>query len=326
MKAILRPVYGTAGALQLTDIEKPTPSGDELLVRVRAASVNPVDWHFMRGTPYLMRIGVGFPKPRSPRLGADFAGTVETAGPLVTRFKPGDEVFGTARGSFAEFATISEAKAVAPKPAAVTFEQAASLPVAGVTALQALRNVGKLRPGHRVLIHGASGGVGTFAVQIARSLGADVAAVCSTPNLDLVRSLGAVRVFDYTKEDFAASGEQYDVVLDNGGYRSLSDFRRVLKPHGIYIGNSGGGPDDLLWGFGFIGSLIRSLVVSALGSRKFRGVFANVNANDLSELANLVETSRISPVISRRYTLPEVPDAIRYLETTHARGKVIITL
>ena len=326
MKAILRPVYGKADVLQLSEIEKPAPAGDQLLVKVRAASINPFDWHLMRGTPYLMRIGVGFPKPKSPQLGGDFAGIVEAVGPGVKRFKPGDDVFGVSRSSYAEYLTIAEAKNVAAKPAALTFEQAAALPIAGLTALQALRDRGRVQPGHRVLINGASGGVGSFAVQIARSLGTEVVAVCSTPNVELVRSLGASRVFDYKKEDFAAGGPQYDVVLDNVGNRSLADFRSVLKPHGILVGNGGGGPDHMIWGFGFIASLIHSLIASAFGSRKFIGVFANVNEKDLTALADLVVSGKITPVIDRRYSLSETPEAIRHVESMRARGKVIITV
>jgi NADPH:quinone reductase-like Zn-dependent oxidoreductase len=326
MKAILRPVYGKADVLRLGDIEKPAPVDNQLLVKVRAASINPFDWHMMRGTPYLVKMVAGFPKPKSHQLGGDFAGTVEAIGPRVTRFKPGDDVFGVSHASYAEYLTVAEPKNVAFKPPALTFEQAAALPIAGLTALQALRDRGRVRPGQRVLINGASGGVGAFAVQIARSLGAEVAAVCSTPNVDLVRSLGASRVFDYKKEDFAAGGQQYDVVLDNVGNRPLSGYRRVLKPRGIFVGNGGGGPDDMIWGFGFVGGMIRSLVLSLLGSRKFIGVFANVNEKDLTELAHLVESGTITPVIERRYPLAETPDAIRHVESMRARGKVIIVL
>lgn len=311
--------------LRLADIEKPTPADDQILVKIRAASVNPFDWHLMRGTPYLMRLGFGFPKPRSTRLGGDFSGTVESAGSRVTRFKPGDEVFGVARGSFAEYVTISETQ-VASKPPRVTFEQAAALPIAGLTALQALRDKGQVQRGQQVLINGAAGGVGTFAVQIAKFLGAEVAAVCSTANVDLVRSLGAARVFDYTEEDFAAAGRQFDVLLDNVGSRSLADCRRVLKPRGVYIGNGGGTPDDNRWGFAVLGSMIGLLVLSCFVSQKLRGILANVNPKDLAALANLVEAGQLTPVIIRRYELSQVPEAIRYLETSHAHGKVIIDL
>jgi NADPH:quinone reductase-like Zn-dependent oxidoreductase len=325
MKAILRPTYGTADVLQLADIEKPAPAEDQILVKVRAASVNPIDWHLMRGTPYLMRLGFGLPKPRSPRLGADFSGTVESIGNRVSRFKSGDEVFGVGRGSFAEYLTISEDK-VAAKPAGLTFEQAAALPIAGLTALQALRDKGQVERGQQVLINGAAGGVGTFAVQIAKSLGAEVAAVCSTPNVEFVRSLGAILVFDYTKDDFAADGRRFDVLLDNVGNRSLADCRRALKSRGIYIGNGGGTPRDNRWGFAMLGSMIHSLVLSSFVSQKLRGILANVNAKDLADLANRVEAGQLMPIIGRRYELSKVPEAIRYLETSHARGKVIIEI
>jgi NADPH:quinone reductase-like Zn-dependent oxidoreductase len=288
--------------------------------------VNPLDWHFMRGTPYLMRVALGYPRPRSPRLGADFAGTIEGVGSRVTRFQLGDDVFGVARGSFAEYVTVAETRGVASKPPGITFEQAAAIPVAGLTALQALRDKAKVQPGQQVLIHGASGGVGTFAVQIAKSLGADVAGVCSSRNVDLVRSLGASHVFDYTKEDFAASGRQYDVLLDNVGNRSLSECRRVLKPRGVYVGNGGGGPDNIVWGFSVIGGMIYTLILTPFVSQKLLGILANINQKDLTEMGKLIETGQVTPVIDRRYSLSDMPEAIRYLETSRARGKVIITI
>jgi NADPH:quinone reductase-like Zn-dependent oxidoreductase len=326
MKAIIRSVYGASNVLKLADVDKPAPADDQLLIKVHAASVNPFDWHLMRGTPYLMRVALGVPRPKSPRLGADFAGTVEGVGSRVARFKLGDEVFGVARGSFAEYVTVPETPGVASKPPGITFEQAAAVPIAGLTALQSLRDKGQVQPGQHVLIHGASGGVGTFAVQIANSLGAEVAAVCSSRNVDLVRSLGASHVFDYTKEDFAAAGRQYDFLLDNVGNRSLSECLRVLKPGGVYVGNGGGGPDDMLWGFSVIGGMIRSLLISPFVSQKLRGILANMNRKDLTEMGTLIETGRITPVIDRRYGLSDIPEAIRYLETSRARGKVIITL
>src|ERR1700693_315143 len=326
MKAIIRSAYGASDVVKLVDVDKPAPADDQLLIKVRAAAVNPLDWHLMRGTPYLMRVALGLPRPKSPRLGADFAGTVEGVGSRVARFKLGDEVFGVARGSFAEYVTVPETRGVASKPPGITFEQAAAVPIAGLTALQSPRDKGQVRPGQHVLIHGASGGVGTFAVQIANVLGAEVAAVCSSRNVDLVRSLGASHVFDYTKEDFAAGGRQYDVLLDNVGNRSLTECRRVLKPRGVYIGNGGGGPDDMLWGFSVIGSMIRSLILTPFVSQKLRGILANMNHKDLTELGKLIEPGQIPPVIDRRYGLSDVPEAIRYLETSRARGKVIITM
>src|SRR5213592_3678990 len=244
MKAIVYCDYGLPN-LKLKDIEKPVPNDDQVLVRVRAASVNPYDWHFVEGTPKIMRMmGVGLRKPKDTRLGVDFAGTVEAVGKNVTQFKPGDEVFGGRGGAFAEYVCPRATRAVALKPASVSFEDAASVNIAGITALQALRDKGKVQPGQKVLINGASGGVGTFAVQIAKSLGADVTGVCSTRNVDLVKSLGADHVIDYTKEDFTKGGERYDVILDNVGTQPLLGFKRVLKPKGIYVLIGGGGPND----------------------------------------------------------------------------------
>src|SRR5881398_2572140 len=249
MKAIVYCDYGLAN-LKLKDIEKPVPNDDQILVKVRAASVNPYDWHFVEGTPKIMRMmGVGLRKPKETRLGVDFAGTVEAVGKSVTTFKPGDDVFGGKGGAFAEYVCRRAEGAVALKPANITFEQAASVNIAGITALQALRDKGKVQPGQKVLINGASGGVGTFAVQIAKSLGADVTGVCSTRNIDLVRSLGADHVIDYTKEDFTKSAERYDVMLDNVGNRTLSECKSVLTPKGKYVLIGGGGADEQ----GFLG-------------------------------------------------------------------------
>src|SRR6266700_1165197 len=247
MKAIVYCDYGVAN-LKLEDVEKPTPADDQLLVRVRAASVNPYDWHFVEGTPYVMRaMGVGLRKPKDIQLGVDFAGTVEAVGKNVTQFKPGDEVFGGRGGAFAEYVCRRAVGAVAPKPAGLTFEQAASINIAGITALQGVRDKGKVQPGQKVLINGASGGVGTFAVQIAKSYGADVTGVCSSRNLDLVQSLGADHVIDYTKEDFTKGDQHYDVILDNVANHSLSECRRVLTPKGRYVMIGGGGVNESRW-------------------------------------------------------------------------------
>src|SRR6187399_2603312 len=244
MKAIVYCDYGVAN-LKLEEIEKPAPSDDQILVKVRAASINPYDWHFVEGTPYLMRaMGVGLRKPKDTRLGVDFAGTVEAVGKNVTKFKPGDEVFGGRNGAFSEYVCVREPRAVAVKPPNITFEQAASVPIAAITALQGVRDKGKVQPGQKVLINGASGGVGTFAVQIAKSFGADVTGVCSTRNLDMVRSLGADHVIDYTKEDFTKGDQRYDVILDNVPNHSLSECRHVLNPTGKYVMIGGGGPND----------------------------------------------------------------------------------
>jgi NADPH:quinone reductase-like Zn-dependent oxidoreductase len=321
MKAIVYRRYGSPDVLELEEIHKPIPGDDEVLIKVHAASVNPFDCHFVSGEPYIFRIMMGLRKPKSTRLGVDVAGQVEAVGRNVTRFKPGDEVFGVSRGAFAEYACTSESALVA-KPNHVTFEQAASVPMAGFTALQALRDYGKTQPGQRVLINGAAGGVGTFAVQIAKSFGAEVTGVCSTKSVDMVRSIGADRVIDYTREDFTKSGQIYDLILDCVGNHSFSAFRRVLNPQGTYmtVGGSAGG-----W-IGLLVRLIKALLLSRFVSQKLALVRARRSKEDLMILGELIQAGKVTPVIDRRYRLSEVPDAIRYLEEGHARGKVVITL
>jgi NADPH:quinone reductase-like Zn-dependent oxidoreductase len=325
MKAIVYCDYGLAN-LKLEDVEKPVPNDDQILVKVRAASVNPYDWHFVEGTPKIMRMmGVGLRKPKDTRLGVDFAGTVEAVGKNVTQFKPGDDVFGGKGGAFAEYVCRRAEGAVALKPANITFEQAASVNIAGITALQGLRDKGKVQPGQKVLINGASGGVGTFAVQIAKSFGADVTGVCSTKNVDLVRSLGADRVIDYTKEDFTKSDQRYDVILDNVANHSLSECRRVLNPNGKYVMVGGGGANEQ----GFIGVLARPLkamVMSPFISQQMGMMMADPSQKDLTVLGDLMQSGKMKAVIDRTYKLSEVPAAIAYLEEGHARGKVVITV
>ncbi len=325
MKAIVYCDYGLPN-LKLQEIEKPTPADDQLLVRVRAASVNPYDWHFVEGTPKIMRLmGVGLRKPKDTRLGVDFAGTVEAVGKNVTQFKPGDDVFGGRGGAFAEYVCPRAYRAVAIKPANITFEQAASVNIAGITALQALRDKGNVQPWQKVLINGASGGVGTFAVQIAKSLGADVTGVCSTKNVDLVRSLGADHVIDYTKEDFAKGEQRYDVILDNVPNHSLSECRRILNPNGKYVMIGGGGPNDSRW-IGPFGRVINTMILSPFVSQKMGMMMADPSQKDLAVLADMMQSGKVKPVIDRTYKLSEVPEAIRYLEQGHARGKVVITV
>ena len=326
MKAIVYCNYGLRN-LKLEDVEKPVPNDDQVLVKVRAATVNPYDWHFVEGTPKIMRaMGVGLRKPKDTRLGVDFAGTVEAVGKNVTQFKPGDEVFGGRGGAFGEYVCPRATRAVALKPSNVTFEQAASVNIAGITALQALRDKGKVQPGQKVLINGASGGVGTFAVQIAKSLGADVTGVCSTRNVDLVQSLGADHVIDYTKEDFTKGAERYDVMLDNVGNHSLSECRGVLTPNGKYVLIGGGGANEQ----GFLGGLGKALwamVFSKFVNQQMGMMMADANGKDLTILADMMESGKLKPVIDRTYkSLAEIPDAIRYLEQGHARGKVVITV
>ena len=325
MKAIVYCDYGLADVLKLEDIAKPTPQDDEILVRVRAAAINPLDWHYMRGTPYIMRLGTGLRKPKNVRLGVDYAGTVEAVGRNVTQFKPGDDVFGGQTGALAEYVTVRADRAVVLKPANLTFEQAASVPIAAITALQGLRDSGKIQPGQKVLINGASGGVGTFAVQIAKSFGADVTGVCSTRNLGMVRSIGADHVFDYTKEDFTRSEQRYDLILDNVGNRPLLDIRRIMKPEGRYVLIGGGGPDVGNWIGPLLGP-IKALVVSKFVTQEMGMFLAELNKQDLTILSDLMAAGKVTPVIDRRYTLSEVPAAIRYLEEGHARGKVVIAL
>jgi NADPH:quinone reductase-like Zn-dependent oxidoreductase len=325
IKAIVYCDYGVPN-LKLAEIEKPTPADNELLVRVRAASVNPYDWHFVEGTPKVLRLmGVGLRKPKNTRLGVDFAGTVEAVGKNVTQFKPGDEVFGGKTGAFAEYLCPHADRAVALKPPSLTFEQAASVNIAGITALQAVRDKGKVQSGQKVLINGASGGVGTFAVQIAKSFGADVTGVCSTRNIDLVRSLGADHVIDYTKEDFTKSDQRYDAILDNVANHSLSECRRVLNPTGKYVMIGGGGVNEQ----GFVGLMARPLeamVLSKFVSQQMGMMMADPSQKDLTFLADMMQSGKVKPVIDRTYKLSEVSEAIRYVEQGHARGKVVITV
>ncbi len=326
MKAIVYHAYGSPDVLDLQDIEKPVPSANEVLIKVHAASVNPYDWHFMRGLPYGVRVIAGLSKPKVTRLGADVAGQVEAVGSSVTQLKPGDAVFGflagAAQGAFAEYACAPES-AFARKPDRVTFEQAAATPIAGFTALQGLRNKGHIRPGQKVLINGASGGVGTFAVQIAKAFGAQVTAVCSTRNVEMVRSIGADCVIDYTHDDFTKSADRYDLVFDAVGNHPLTALRRILSPNGILVGV--GGKSDP-WMIEPLSSALTGLILSQFGNRKLVGVLAKGNNQDLVTIAGFMESGTVSPVIDRRYPLSEVPDAIRYVEDGHARGKVIITI
>ena len=323
MKAIVYCDYGL-GNLKLENVEKPVPNDDQILIRVRATSVNPYDWHFIEGTPKIMRLGVGLRKPKDTRLGVDYAGTVEAVGKNVTQFKPGDEVFGGRTGAFAEYVCVREARAVATKPASVTFEQAASVPIAGITALQGVRDKGKVQPGQKVLINGASGGVGTFAVQIAKSMGADVTGVCSTRNLDMVRSLGADHVIDYTKEDFTKGDQRYDVILDNVANHSLSECRRVLNPDGRYVLIGGGGVNESRWLGPGLTHAFKAMFLSKFVSQKMGMMLAELNQKDLTALADLMQSGKVTPVIDRTYTLSELPQAIEYLEQGHARGKVVV--
>lgn len=323
MQAVVYRCYGPPDVLQLEALPKPTPADNEVLVKVHAAALNPLDWHYMRGKPYFMRLGMGMGmgSPTDIRMGVDFAGTVQSVGSKVSRFKPGDEVFGGRSGALAEYVSVREAGAIALKPANLTFEQAAAVPLAAITALQAIRNEGRVQPGQKVLVNGASGGVGTFAVQIAKAYGAEVSGVCSTRNLELVRSLGADHVFDYTKEDFTQSGQQFDVIVDNVGTYSLSAYRRVLKPAGKVV--MVGAISDDPW----IGPMIQPLkgsLYSPFVSQTFSMFLAEFNQQDMEFLGKLVQEGKMTPVIDRTYALADIAEAMHHLEAGHARGKVVV--
>ncbi len=323
MKAIVYREYGSADVLKLEEIPKPVPKDNEVLIKVRAAAVNPLDWHLMRAVPWFIRLFAGMQKPKRTRLGADVAGEVEMAGAAVTGLKPGDGVFGAVDGAFTEYVSAPESFVVL-KPKNVTYEQAAAVPIAGLTALQALRDKGKLQADQKVLINGAAGGVGTFAVQISKSMGARVTGICSTRNLDMVRGIGAETVIDYTHEDFLARGEHYDVIFDLVGNRSLADFRRVLKPRGVFIGCGGGGPETPAGHL--LAGMFKQLVQGWFTKQKLVGVLAKRGKEDLVVLSELMESGKITPIIDRQFSLSDVPAAIRYLEAGHARGKVVISL
>ena len=325
MKAITQERYGSPDVLALRDVDRPVAGDDEVLVRVHAAAVNALDWHFMRGDPYLARLDMGVGAPKQKVRGRDFAGTVESVGRDVRDLGPGDEVFGDADGAFAEYVRVP-ADQVERKPATLTFEQAAAIPMAGRTALAGLREVAATGPGQRVLVNGASGGVGTFAVQVGTALGAEVTAVCSARNVDLVRSLGAAEVIDYTTTDFTRGERRYDVVFDLVGNHPLGALRRVTTPTGTVV-LSGGGVSRGGSFFGPMGLIIRGgLAAKIVRGQRIRVLQTPAPKGLLAALAELVEAGKVKPVIDRTYKLAEVPDAIRYLETEHARAKVVVTV
>ncbi len=322
MRAITGRCYGSSDVLALEEFAKPEPVGKQLLIKVKAAGVNPLDWHYMRGSPYIMRLGSGIGAPNEPRLGVDFAGVVEAVGEDVTLFNPGDAVFGGKTGAFGEYVVMEEDRAVVHKPDNVSFEQAAAVPVAALTALQALRDSGGVEAGDTVLINGASGGVGTYAVQIAKSMGAEVHGVCSTRNVDMVTSLGADRVFDYKKENYTESEIKYDVIVDNVGNHSLLTNRRVMEDDGILV-IVGGSPGD------WLGPLMRPLgamIVSPFVSQQFSPFLAQIRKDDLQVLADLMANGQMTSAIDRRYSLDEAPEAISYSESGRARGKIIVAV
>ena len=323
MKAIVHRCYGSPAVIRYEDIPKPAPADDEVLVRVHAASVNPLDWHYLEGTPYMVRLDGGFGKPENPRLGVDFSGTVEAVGAKVTRFKPGDEVFGGKFGALADYVAVREERAIALKPANISHEQAAAVAIAAITALQGLRDKGHIRAGEKVLINGASGGVGTFAVQIAKSFGANVTGVCSTKNLELVRSIGADQVIDYSREDITHGAERYDLILDNVSTHSLLEYKRILSPNGIYV--MIGSTDPGYW-FGWLWKPLQAWMLSPFTSQKFGMILADLNKDDLATLAGLMQEGKVTPVIDKTYKLSDAAEALRYLEKGHARGKVVVTV
>lgn len=322
MTAVVARCYGSPDVLEVVDIEKPLPGDDDVLVKIKSAAVNPLDWHYMRGSPYVMRLSSGLGTPADIRVGADFAGVVDAVGDNVTTFSPGDEVFGVRSGAFAEYVVLSADRRLVHKPADVTFEQAAAIPVAGVTALQALRDAGQLRAGQKVLINGASGGVGTFAVQIAKSLGAEVTGVCSTRNVEMVKGLGADYVIDYKSENYTESGKKYDLIIDNVGNHPVLKNTAVLTPNGrmVIVGAANGD---------WIGPLKRPLAaifMSPFVEQELVTFLANETSEDLETLAAMLASGEVTSVIDRRFSLDGVPDAIRYSETGRARGKIIIEL
>jgi NADPH:quinone reductase-like Zn-dependent oxidoreductase len=322
MKAIITTTYGSPDVLMFQDVEPPTIGDDGVLVRVHAASVNPLDWHFTTGTPYMLRLSAGLRRPKRRIRGVDAAGRVESVGANVTAFRPGDAVFGSIAGSFAEYVSVTE-NDVVHVPSAMTLEEAAAVPIAAVTALQGLRDHAQLRAGQSILINGAAGGVGTFAVQIAKALGAEVTGVCSSRNVDMVRSLGADHVIDYTEHDFAADDRRYDVVLDNVGNRTLSDCRRVLTPKGTFVVVGGSKKGKLL---GPIKRLVAAKVRFAFASQRSVSFIAKETRDDLQALVELIESGQVRSVIDRRYPLSNVADAVRYLAEGHASGKVVISV
>jgi len=324
MKAIVRERYGSPDVLELKDIQKPVIDDDSFLVRVRAASINAYDWHMLRGSPFLVRMSEGWRRPKSSAMGVDMAGQVEAVGKNVTEFRPGDEVFGARGGALAQYVSGTAKSSLAPKPAGLSFEQAAAINMAGTTALQGLRDKGRIKAGQRVLINGASGGVGTFAVQIAKAFGAHVTAVCSTRNVDMVRSLGADEVIDYTKEDFTRSGQRYDLILDVAVSRSLSDCRRVLNSNGtlVVVGAAGGGRRMAP----IVARLLAAAVSSRFSSQKMLPFLAKNSKEDLLVLKELIEAGKVRPVVDRTYPLSETAEAMRYLETGHARAKIVVTV
>ena len=323
VKAWMYRCYGGPEVLQLESMPKPVPADDEVLVKVHAASLNPLDWHYLRGEPRLMRMEAGIGAPKEPSLGVDYAGVVESVGKDVTKFKAGDEVYGARGGAFGEYVRVRESRNIVLKPASLSFQQAAAVPIAAVTALQAVRDQGKVKRGQKVLINGASGGVGTFAVQLAKNLGAEVTAVCSGRNVEMVGALGADHVVDYTKEDVTAGTTKFDVIIDTVGTHSLSDYRRVMTDHAEFV--IVGAPNEGKW-LGAMSFVMKAKVYGMFVSQQFHFFLAEVNPGDLNLLSALMQEGKVKPVIDKTYPMSELPEAMRYLEAGHARGKIVINI
>lgn len=322
MKAAIYRCYGSPDAVEIVDVEKPVPAAGEVLVKIHFASVNPLDWHYLRGSPYFMRLEAGIGAPDDIRLGVDFSGVVEAVGENVRRFEPGDAVFGGRTGAFAEYLVVPESRAIVHKPDRLTFEEAAAVPIAALTALQALRDKGNVRAGQTVLINGASGGVGTFAVQIAHSYGAEVTGVCSTRNIDLVRSLGADHVIDYTTDDYTTLGKRYDVIIDMVGNHSPSENRKAMQPGGTLV-IVGGAKGDWI---APIMQPLKSMVYGRFVDEEFKLLLASMDHDDLEILARLMKQGEVTPVVGSRYPFAELADALRYSEEGHARGKIVVSM
>ena len=323
MKAIVQERFGPPDVLRFEDTDRPEVGADDVLVRVHAAALNPYDWHMLRGDPYVARLmGVGLTKPKARVAGVDAAGVVEAVGSNVRELRPGDEVLGRFRGAFAEYACAAQDKVV-PKPASLTFEQAAAVPMAATTALRGIRDVGEVKAGQRVLVIGAGGGIGTFAVQIAAALGAEVTGVCSTGNVELVRSLGAAHVIDYTKEDFTAGPTRYDVILDNVSNLPLAKLRGALTPKGTLVLNGGGSPGHV---FGPIAGLLKAVVVNLFVSQRLRPLPSKPTREELLTVTELIESGKLTPIVDRTYPLADTAEGLRYVEQGHARGKVVVTV
>jgi len=325
MKSVVYSKYGSAEVLEISETPFPTISENQVLVRVQAVSINPADWHFMRGTPYLVRLQSGLTKPKIGKFGLDMAGVVEAVGAKASEFKVGDEVFGESMGALSDFAVFSQSS-IAIKPASLNFEQAAAVPMAGFTAIQALRDKAKVKAGQRVLIVGASGGVGTFAVQIAKAMGAKVTGVCSTGNVDMVKTIGADRVIDYTKEDFFTGADKYDVIVQTAGNYALKQLRATLASNGTLVQAGDSSGVKAVFGMGFVFGMLKALVISKFTKHNIPPFLAKRSKEDLVALSELIESGKMKPVIDRKYPMAQVAEAVTYLEAGHARGKVIITL